>query len=158
MGPTVTRWAAPLGVAAYVVALVLGTSALSHSGLGVRNPVSVPREVPRRFAPSPTPVLPVLTPETATVTGYSIHLRELTVTYLVSDPACTGVVAEPDVDEAVSSVTVYLRPGTPREPTPTSCPEPVRTETAHLLLAGGLGSRAILDGGRGGAIVPLVAP
>jgi hypothetical protein len=157
--PATSRWLAPLGASAAVLAVVVMPGVLATTGGGGLAPDQV-------FVPNDpvTPSLPTYGPDThrsgrgVEIVGYQAMGRTLHVFYTLDQTIdCSNRIQTPNVEEHASTVVVKLS----RRPSaaPDQVCQPLRlTNSVEIVLSRPMGGRLLQDGARGRALVPIERP
>jgi hypothetical protein len=159
------RWLAPIGASAAVLAVfvVPGVIVTAGSGSGPG-----PDHPPDGVITPDDPVTPSLLADgvgrdrrevrEVDVTGYRGQGRRLLVLYTVDQTTdCSSRIEEPEVEERADSVVVRLR-RRPSQAPDQVCVNLLLTNSVEIGLSRPLGDRVLLDGSRGGALVPVEPP
>ena len=95
--------------------------------------------------------LPDVGPRAVIVDSYQVRDdgRRLTVRYTIGVPECYGTIAEPQVEETPSAVTITLTRIPPRNLGDVACNDIALLKTVEIRLESDLGHRAVLDGSTG---------
>ncbi len=166
MTPGTGRWLAPLGASAAVLAVFVGPGVVATAGHGAAGPGLDHR--PEVVLTPDAPVTPHLPPDNSDVdrsssrlvdlTGYRAAGRRLRIYYTVDRTTdCSTLIEPPEVRERTDAVVVRLARRPSRAPDE-ACAHLQLTSSVDLLLSRPIGERALLDGTRGGALVPVQAP
>jgi len=158
--PATSRWLAPLGASAAVLAVFVVPGVLASVGGGV--------------APGPDrlvmhdPVTPYRPPTGAEqrrggprdveIIGYKAMGRTLQVFYTLDRSTdCSTRIEPPKVRERVASVVVQLSRAPSRAPD-VVCQDLRLTNSVDIVLSRPMGGRLLQDGSRGGSLVPIERP
>lgn len=160
MTPDTSRWLAPLGAAAAVLAVVVVPGVLNSVGRGpapgpgqllVHDPVTPYRpptgsEQRRRG------------PRDVEIVGYKAMGSTLQVFYTLDRSTdCSTRIKPPKVRERVATVVVELSRAPSRAPD-VVCQDLRLTNSVDIVLSRPMGGRLLQDGSRGGALVPIERP
>jgi len=158
--PATSRWLAPLGASAAVLAVVVMPGVLASTGSGSLGPG-------QEYVPNDpvTPSLPTYGPETqrpghrgVEIVGYQATGRTLQVFYSLDQTIdCSNRIQPPKVEEHESTVVVELS----RRPSaaPDQVCQPLRlTNSVQIVLSRPMGGRLLQDGSRGRSLVPIERP
>jgi len=158
--PATSRWLAPLGASAAVLAVVVMPGVLASTGSGGLGPG-------QEYVPNDpvTPSLPTYGPETqrpghrgVEIVGYKATGRTLQVFYSLDQTIdCSNRIQPPKVEEHESTVVVELS----RRPSaaPDQVCQPLRlTNSVQIVLSRPMGGRLLQDGSRGRSLVPIERP
>jgi hypothetical protein len=157
--PATSRWLAPLGASAAVLAVFVMPGVLASTGGGLGPG--------QEFVPNDpvTPTLPTYGPDKQRVghrgveiVGYKAIGRRLEVFYTLEQTTdCSNRIQTPTVEEHASTVVVELS----RRPSaaPDQVCQPLRlTNSVEIELSRPMGGRLLQDGSRGRALVPIERP
>jgi hypothetical protein len=161
--PSTSRWLAPIGASAAVLAVFVVPGVLASSGGGGGDNLGPDR----MFVPNEpvTPHLPSGGAEAnrrgtrdVEIIGYQAMGRTLRIFYTVDQSTdCSSRINPPDVEERVSSVVVELSRQRSRAPDQV-CQRLRLTNSVEITLSEPMGGRLLQDGSRGGALVPIERP
>jgi hypothetical protein len=159
--PSTSRWLAPIGASAAVLAVFVVPGVLAGHGRGAGpglDQVFVPHD----------PVTPSLPPYDAQrhreghrgveIVGYKAMGRTLQVFYTLEQTTdCANRIQSPRVEEHASTVVVEL------SRRPSSAPDQVchrllLTNSVEIVLSRPMGGRLLQDGSRGRSLVPIQRP
>ena len=98
--------------------------------------------------------LPDVGPRAVIVDSYDVRGdgRRLAVSYTIGVPECYGTIAEPQVEETPSAVTITLTRIPPRNLGDVACIDIALLKTVEIRLGSPLGDRVVLDGSTGRSV------
>ena len=163
MTPSTSRWLAPIGASAAVLAVFVVPGVLASTGGGGGDDLGpdrmiVPHDPVTRNPPRDGAEASRRGPRPVEIIGYKAIGRTLEVFYTVDQSTdCSSRIAPPKVEERVASVVVELSRQRSRAPDQV-CSGLLLSSSVEITLSEPMGGRLLQDGSRGGALVPIERP